>query len=101
MTKKNYTQITNNELLTTILNIGLSPNKINSYLKTHNPELLLELISRTHFLDEFYANKRVPMPARLFCIEHNRNSIPKCSCPGCDNLVEWRSGKQDFAYYCS
>ena len=94
--------MSNRELLDKIQELGIYQGKLNAYLRRHYPELFNELVSRTHFLDDFYKDKTVPMPARLYCIEHNLKEQPKCQHPDCTNPVAWcHDGSGKFLLYCS
>lgn len=83
-----------------IQRLGIYQGKLNAYLKRHYPELFKELVSRTHFLDNFYKDRPVPIPARLYCLEHNLKEQPKCQHPECNNPVKWKI-EGVFGKYCS
>ena len=93
MTKKNYTQLSNSEILDAIDNIGIGTMGLLRYLKHSNIELLQEIIGRTKFLPE--DSKII---ARLYCLRNNLQSAPKCQRPNCNNTVVW--GKDGFRTYC-
>ena len=61
-----------------------------------------ELQNRTIFLDRFYCKEKVPMMARLYCIEHNVTELPICQNPNCQNhnLVGWDKRRNRFNRYC-
>lgn len=91
MTKNNYIEMSNAELLDKINKLGIYQGKLNAYLKRHFPDLFNELVSRTHFLDDFYKDKTVPIPARLYCLKHNLKEQPRCQNPNCPthSHTEW------------
>lgn len=84
---------------------GNTTRRLPATIKKHDPDLLLEIEHRTQFLNAFYEQRggNVPIGARLYCIEHNLNSQPRCQNPNCPNHnpVEWRHATQSFASYCS
>ena len=96
--------MSNRELLDKIQELGIYQGKLNAYLKKHFPDLFNELVSRTHFLDDFYKDKSVPMPARLYCLEHDLKEQPRCQNPNCPNHnphVKWKhNGTYSFDMYC-
>lgn len=91
MTKDNYSEMSNAELLDEINKLGIYQGKLNAYLKRHFPDLFNELVSRTHFLDNFYKDNTVPIPARLYCLKHNLKEQPRCQNPNCPthSHTEW------------
>ena len=92
--------MTNCVLLDEINKLGIYPGRLNAYLNKHHPNLFNELVSRTHFLDDFYKDKSIPIPARLYCLEHNLNEQPKCQHPDCNNPVKWNSNTNSFMLHC-
>ena len=95
--------MSNFELLDEINKIGICQGKLNAYLKKHYPDMFNEFVSRTHFLDDFYKDKSVPIPARLYCLKHNLKEQPRCQNPNCPThaIVEWCRGTKSFRQYCS
>ena len=89
MTKENYTQLSNSEILDAIDNIGIGTMGLLRYLKHSNIELLQEIIGRTKFLPE-----DTKIIARLYCLRNNIQALPKCQRPNCNNTVVW--GKDGF-----
>lgn len=75
MATNNYTTLSNVELLTIIKNTNVGIKQLQKYLKRHYPTLLAEIINRTNFLNK---SSNITITERLFCIEHNLKSIPKC-----------------------
>ena len=67
-----------------------------------NPYLYSELQCRTNFWDNFYRGKKVPLPARLYCIEHNIIEQPICQNPDCPNHnpVGWDGRRNRINRYC-
>ena len=102
MTNDNYTIMSNHELLTCLNNYKVTISHLLRVIKRRNPELLNELINRTKFLDEYYSNlnESVPLPARLYCLEHDLESQPICKHDGCNVLVEWSRGYGKFRDFC-
>ena len=92
--------MSNHELLDKIQGLGIYQGKLNAYLEKHFPELFNELVSRTHFLDDFYKDKSVPMPARLYCLEHDLKEQPRCQHQECNNPTKWKT-QGFFGKYCS
>ena len=91
MTKENYTQLTNQELVNSIQSIhNFGKRGFPKFLRCSFPELFQELITRTSFMDKTYIehNHVVPFMDRIFCVENNLNSLPTCQNPDCDNNVE-------------
>lgn len=100
MTKENYTQFTNQELIETIQSIDKHPSGLNSYLKHKNPELLNELKTRTSFLDTHYKNKSVSIFERIYCLSNDIHEMPICAHPNCSNIVEWNNDNRLYRKYC-
>ena len=84
-------KISNLELLQSIHNIQghntywwLSCN-----LSKVSPNLYLELCNRTSLWNMFYRDKKVPIRARIYCIEHNITEPTICQNPNCSthNIV--------------
>ena len=105
MTNDNYTTLSNEELCSIIKPLNKNSAKFDSFLQKHYPELYHELVKRTIFLNRYFErrNKKVPITARLYCIEHNLDSIPRCSNPNCltHSEVSWSGGTVGFKQYCS
>ena len=100
MANTNYTVMSNHDLLDEINKLGIYQGKLNAYLKKHFPNLFNELVSRTYFLDDFYKDKSVPIPTRLYCLEHDLKEQPKCQHPDCNNPVKWNSNTNSFMLHC-
>ena len=100
MANTNYTVMSNRDLLDEINKLGIYQGKLNAYLKKHFPNLFNELVSRTYFLDDFYKDKSVPIPTRLYCLEHDLKEQPKCQHPDCNNPVKWNSNTNSFMLHC-
>lgn len=86
MTKENYTQLTNQELVNSIQSIhNFGKRGFPKFLRCSFPELFQELITRTSFMDKTYMehNHVVPFMDRIFCVENNLNSLPTCQNPDC------------------
>ncbi len=94
--------MSNHELLTCLNNYKVTISHLLRVIKRRNPELLNELINRTKFLDEYYSNlnESVPLPARLYCLEHDLESQPICKHDGCNVRVEWSRGYGKFRDFC-
>lgn len=90
--------MSNQQLLEEVRNIGVCTGKLNAYLQSHHPELFVEITERTHFLNDFYKDKSVPILARLYCLEHNLKEQPRCQNPNCPNhsYVSWCRGTNSF-----
>lgn len=99
-TKDELKQISNLELSSIISSIKVYPSRLTEYLTNHYPLVLEELIFRTKFLDEYYGDKFVPIKARLYCIDNNLQSQPKCEHPKCTNKVPWKQGANKFKSHC-
>ena len=103
MTNENYTQMSNDELLSTVQNINVSNRRLSIYLAHHNIPLYNEIILRTNFLDDWYGARTVPIQARLYCIKHNLSRQPTCKNPRCEHHnppVKWMNGENKFRDYC-
>ena len=101
MTNSNYMNCTNQDLVYEINKINKRPDVLNRYLKNHYNELYLEMVNRTSFLDNrFFNGKSVPILARLYCLTNNITESPICHNPNCNNIVEWRNGRHEFAEHC-
>ena len=102
MTKENYTEMTNQELVKLVKSLNIHELKLNVMLRKHHIELFNEIVRRTSYLvGDFYKNNVVPMLARLYCLEHDICEHPKCSYSECTHNVKWRSDLKRFATYCS
>ena len=97
-------QLSNQELLSLVKEINVNLNYLNGHLRKFHKPLFDEILHRTEFLNVFYLehNKSVPMPARLYCIEHNITEHPKCQNPNCPNhnFVDWNRNTKSFRKYC-
>ena len=100
MTKENYTNMSNEELLRDIKSIDVYPNKLNVVLKNHHSQLYVEVVNRTKFLDDFYTHGNVPILARIYCLEHHLESQPTCQHPDCNNPTLWDNNIRNFVPYC-
>lgn len=100
MTNKNYTQMSNEELLDEINSFGVYPSKIKIFISNHFPKLMDEIVSRTSFLDD-----NSSIHARLYCIKHNIQEHPVCTgnIDGvkCTNKVIWDAKRHSFRLFCS
>ena len=100
MTKENYTTLSNKDFLERIFNLNISKKHLNPrYVGRHFPEILDELMSRTSFLNE--SDSTITLSSRIYCIEHNITSHPRCNNPECSNLVHWDRAKRHFSHHCS
>ena len=74
------------------------------FLQQNYPDIYDEFIERTRFLDLVYeqVGKPVPLQARIYCVEHEITSIPKCHNPDCDNthFILWDYCTRKFRTYC-
>ena len=95
----NYNTISNQELISFLNNLHLKPNTIQKYLEFHYPKILEELYNRTSFLN--LSERKYPITARIYCIQHNIKEHPKCKCFDCTNLVDWCGKRNEFRKYCS
>ena len=93
-------QLSNQELLDVIDQLGIDVVHLGRYLKNHCIVLFKELVFRTNFLDEFYGAKTVPILARIYCLKNNISEQPTCQLKGCSNKVAWNCGTQTFGKYC-
>ena len=97
-------QLSNQELLSIVKEIPIRFNYLSGYLRKHYKTLYNEILSRTDFLNEFFERKQksIPLPARLYCLEHNLKEHPRCENPNCSShgLVDWCRGTQSFRKYC-
>lgn len=100
MTNENYTQMSNQELVEFVDELHIYNGRLNIVLKTKYPEIHNEILNRTQFLSGLKC-KSIPFPARLYCLKHNLNDIPKCQNPSCNNKVTWRNGINEFGKHCS
>ena len=72
MTKENYTEMTNQELVEMVKGLNIHELKLNVMLRKHHIELFNEIVRRTSYLvGDFYKNNVVPMLARLYCLDHD------------------------------
>ena len=95
MTKENYTNMSNEELLLEVGKTKTSINHLGRKVKSCNHALFDEILSRTSFLVDI----AIPFTARLYCLEHNLAEQPKCKM--CNNPVEWYGKTNCFRTYCS
>ena len=67
-----------------------------------NPNLYLELCNRTSLWNMFYQDKKVPIRARIYCIEHNVTEPPICQNPNCPthNFVGWDDKRNRISKFC-
>lgn len=104
MTKENYTEMTNQELVDCVANLGLSKLKLNMMLRRHHMELFNEIVKRTKFLDDSCIDENswrtVPILARLHCLGHDLTKMPVCANPDCSNIVFWSKGGSSFHKHC-
>ena len=97
MATNNYTTMSNVELLTFIKNLNIGIKQLQKYLKRHYPTLFIEIKNRTNFLNEAL---NITITERLFCIEHNLNSSPKCKNQNCNHQVKWDRKTQKYRTHC-
>ena len=101
MTKENYTNKANIELVAEVSKIDVPIRELIKYLKKNNIGLYSEIINRTEFLDNgAYKGKTVPILYRLYCLEHNLTSSPTCSHPNCNNPVKWDCTRRLPSAFC-
>lgn len=89
-------------MVRTVKSLNIYNGRLFIHLKAKHPDLLSEIILRTQFLDrDINPKKSISIHARIYCLEHNITTSPKCQCPGCNNSVSWRNGKNEFGKHCS
>lgn len=103
MTNENYTQMTNQQIIDCVREIGKQYRFPGKVIQNNHKELFTEIVNRTKFLDEYYEslNETVPFNARIYCIEHNLKSQPICKRDECNNVVRWQNGTNRFRFHCS
>ncbi len=94
MTKKNYTELSNQELIVNIIHLRGNARYLGRYIKNHQTELFQEILNRTNFLDN-----DASIQERIYCIEHSLTSRPKCNRIECSNLVKWNG--YSYSVHCS
>ena len=97
MATNNYTTMSNIELLKFIKNLNIGIKQLQKYLKRHYPKLFIEIINRTNFLNK---SLNITITERLFCIEHNLKSRPKCKNQNCVHQVKWDRKTQNYRTHC-
>ena len=95
MTKENYTNMSNKELLEEVRKVDSPLNHLGRKVHATNPNLFDEIVSRTSFLED----PNIQFTARLHCLEHDLVEQPKCKM--CNNPVEWYGKCDSFRTYCS
>lgn len=105
MTKDNYSEMSNQELVDSVNKVPSDTTHLSRVLKKDYPKLYNELVERTRFLNRYYEERTmsVPIPARLYCLKHNLKEQPRCQNPNCPthSLVDWCRNTQEFRMYCS
>lgn len=72
-------------ILQTIKDANKSGTHLLKFLKNNCPDVLCELLEQTSFLDKAYegTDYKVPLQARLYCLEHDLTEPPKCQNSEC------------------
>lgn len=100
MTNDNYTTLSNQELVSEVLQFNTNFANLNKMIKNRNPDLYQEIIRRTIFLDEQLQQNPIPIQARLYCLTNNIVEVPICLGKDCTNRVKWYN-KNGFGQHCS
>lgn len=83
---------------------NLRGSHITAFFKKNYPDVWEELLKQTSFLDSEYEkiNYRVPLQARIYCVEHDISVLPICANPECDHTlpVRWDYATNKFKTYC-
>ena len=101
MTNCNYTQLSNQELVS-IVEENITSRLLPASVRNFDSSLFDEIVFRTQFLDSvFNENKsNVPIRARLYCLTNNITEYPKCPREGCTNHATWWHYGKRFAHCC-
>lgn len=101
MSKCNYTELSNQELVR-IVQENITSRLLPSSVKRFDSSLFDEIVFRTEFLDPIFNKKEenVPIRARLYCLSNNITEYPKCPREGCTNHATWWHYGKRFAHCC-
>ena len=102
MTNKNYTLMSNPELLDEVQSIDKKPVALQAYIQKSIPELWQEIHTRTEFLDK-QLNGNISILTRIYCLNHNIIEVPTCKNPNCPThaIVGWDKYHHKFREFCS
>lgn len=102
MTNKNYTLMSNIELLDEINSIDKKPVALQAFIQKTSPELWKEIKHRTLFLEDGTFD-HISILMRIYCLKHNIQQIPLCKNPNCPNKskVGWDKRNHKFRDFCS
>ena len=101
MTKENYTNMSNQELINEIKKFDINSHQLGNILRHRTPDLWNEIIKRTKFLDEQLTTTPIFIGIRLYAIEHNMTQVPTCAKEKCTHTTFWNRRKHCFSKYCS
>ena len=101
MSKCNYTELSNQELVR-IVQENITSRLLPSSVKRFDSSLFDEIVFRTEFLDPIFNKKEenVPIRARLYCLSNNITEYPKCPREDCTNHAKWWHAGKRFAHCC-